>query len=474
MPALYLGHGVLALVGLFLTRADEAADRTVLWVGSIGAALGVALFFLRHSGAVWRTTEVDPGPAVATGLAAAAAWLLLATERHRRSEASDLSLVGVASTSLILFALNRWTVPALLFWMVASIALAALVRDEEGRAQVWFALVLSDVLVVAGLVWHAIAAETWRLPASADGLTWWFVVAGAAIRSCAFPKVGAWAAVRSPALPLVAGSALALVTGVADREQPWLGLAFVAGAIAIGLWGVLSDRFDVTVIGAWPSACMFCVLLVVPGAPWQAAAASLLALTAVLLWPRALGRAQIERGLLLAFIPPLAGFSALVAAAVASFDRATATTDVLEAAPWTGVTALLPLIVATGVILGARMGRTPEPEQYEPAPVLASWLVFGLALVAGLWPRFVSPEDPRGGLKVFVLHLVALAVAAVAARFLHSEEQIETKQASLVSTPVHLPPAIERVVAGAAAVIGAAVVAGVGWFTLDGLRVGFL
>ena len=41
--------------------------------------------------------------------------------------------------------LNRWIVPAVLFWLATSVALAALVRNEEGRAQVWFALALTAV-----------------------------------------------------------------------------------------------------------------------------------------------------------------------------------------------------------------------------------------------------------------------------------------------------------------------------------------
>ena len=471
---LTLGHAALALTGLGLTRTESTWRRFHLWIGVAGAALGVMLFFLRHSGASWRTLDVDPGTAVAAGLAAAAAWLLIGTSGGARKVVWDVPLVGVAACGLQLFALNRWVVPALLFWLATSIALAALVRDEEGRAQVWFVLAWSDALVVAGLLWHAVDVETWRLPLSADGLTWWFLVAAAAIRSCALPRVGAWAVAGSPALPLFAGSSFVLLTGIADREQPWVGLAFIALAVATGLWAIRAERFDVTVIGAWPLAAMFCVLLVVPGAPWQAAAASLLALTAILMWPRALGRAQVERGLLLAFVPPMTGFSALLAAAVSTFDRATATPNVLEAAPWTGVTALLPVVLATGVMLGARLGRTPEPDRYEPEPVIATWVVFGLALIAGLWPRFVSPEDPRAAVKVFALNVVALLAAAVAARFLRVGKQVEVQPTPLVTDPIHLPPVTERVVAWSSGAIGVGALIAAGWLTVAGLQVGFL
>ena len=474
MPLLYLSHGLLGLAGFFVATSADVGRRTLLILGGIGASLGVLLFFLRHTGVEWRTTSVEPGPAAAAGLGAAAAWVLIATAGRDRHEAWAVPLVGAASSSLILFALNRWTVPALLFWLVTSVALAALVRAEQGRGQVWLALALSDALVVSGLVWHTIDKQTWQLPASADGLTWWFLVAGAVLRSCAVPKVGAWAVARSPALPLFAASAFALLTGVADREQPWLALVFVVLAVGVGLWAVRAEKFDVTVIGAWPLAAMLCVLLVVPGAPWQAAAASLFALTGVLLWPRALGRAQVERGLLLAFIPPFAGFSALTSAAVATFDRATASPEILEAAPWAGVTGLLPVLVATGVILGARLGRSPEPEHYEPGPVIATWIVFGLALIAGLWPRFVAPDDPGAAAKVFVLHVVALAAAVLAARFLHGSDEIEVQASPLVADPLHLPAVTERVVAWSSAALGAAIVVGAVWFTVAGLRVGFL
>ena len=168
---LFLGHALLGIVGLFLARSESVSRRALLIVGSLGASLGVALFFLRHSGFEWRTTSIEPGPAVAAGLAAAAAWVLIATAGRDRVAGLEVPLVGVASTGLILFSLNKWTIPALIFWVVASISLAYLVRAEPGRAQVWFALALSDALVIVGLLWHVVDAKTWKLPASAEGLT---------------------------------------------------------------------------------------------------------------------------------------------------------------------------------------------------------------------------------------------------------------------------------------------------------------
>ncbi len=482
MPFLYLGHGVLALGALFITTAgspseeDRARARRV--IALLGCLLSLVLFLLRHTDVSWRTTTVVAGPAAAAGLATASAWLLFGIAKREGRHLLDGALIGCASSALVLFALNRWVVPALLFWLAGSLAIAALVEDHDHRLQVWLTLACSDVLVVAALVLHANAGETWLLPASATETTSWLLVGAALLRSGSIPRVGAWGAGASPALPLLAGGSLALLTGIADREQPWLGLAVVVATIGIGIWMLRSKRILLAVLGAWPVATMFGLLLVVPGAPWQAAAAALLGLTSVLLWPETLGRARAERGYLIALVPISVGFSALVAAAAASFEEATATPEVLSAAPWTAVSALLPVMLALGVALGARLGRLLEPERYEPSSVIALWFVFALALAGGLWPRFVSGDAPHSA-RVFFVHLLAVAVAVVVARwFPHvaqgSRPRPPGEQLELDLSVVAVPGAATKVVSWAALGLGAAVVVTIAWISVRGLRVGFL
>ncbi|HYI45383.1 MAG TPA: hypothetical protein VE174_07990, partial [Actinomycetota bacterium] len=209
--------------------------------------------------------------------------------------------------------------------------------------------------------------------------------------------------------------------------------------------------------------------------PWQAAAAGLLAGTSVLLWPLAEGRAQIERGLLVAFVPPSAGFAAIVAAAVASFDQATATQEVLEAVPWTAVTALLPAAVAAGVMLGARVGRRVEAEHYQPSAVIATWVLFFTVLAAGLWPRAIGSGGGASG-RIFALNVLAVIAGVIAARFgVRPSTHAPAASAGSVNLSLAaLPRSSARPVEWAAASIAVAALLCTGWYLLRGLQLGFL
>ncbi len=476
MPFLYLSHGILGLLCLMGASLEEGRSRLVGIAGSAGVVLGVALFFARHAEAQWRTTTVTPGPVAAAGLAVACAWLLLLVLDRARGDWQTAALTGVAACGLILFAANRWVVPALLFWVASSIALATTAREATGRVQLWLQLAIGDALLIGALVSNAVIDETWSLPSSTRSTTFWLVAAAAILRAGIVPRIGAWAvADRVPhVLPLLGGGSFVLLTGVADNEEPWLALALILGALAIALRSLVVARTELAFLGAWPVALMLATLLVVPGAPWQAGAAGLLGLTVVLLWPHALGRAQVERGLMVAFLPPTAGFSAVVAAAVATFDRATATSSIIRSAPWTGVTALLPAALAAGLLLGVRVSRRIEAERYEPAAVIATWLVLLAAVVAGLWPRFALEGS---AIRVFTLHIVALSVGVLAARSVRASATAAAPighTSDFAPHALELPSSASRTAMWAAAALGAAASAGVAWLTVRGLQVGFL
>ena len=472
---LYLGHGFLGLVALLsVGSSPRARTRLVPFVGGVGIALGLALFLLRHSGEVWRTTRVEPGTAVAAGLAAACAWLLVVVLDRGEGRWEPPALTGAAACGLTLFAINGWTVPALLFWWASTAAIGVAARNTPGRAQLWTTLAVSDALFTAALIWHATAAEAWQLPPTIGGAPYWLLVGAALLRAGILPRVAGWGIGISYIWPLLPGGAFALVAGVLGREQPWVAVALLLGSLGMVVWLLIREELELSLAASWPVALMLAVLFVVPGAPWQAAAAGLIVGTSVLLWPVAEGRAQVERGLMVAFVPPSAGFSAIVAAALASFHQATATTDLLAAAPWTAVTALLPAAVAGGVILGTRIGRRAEAEHFQSSGVVATWGLFGALVVAGLWPRLAGASAVSG--KVAWLNLVALGAGLVAARFailpaeLTPAEPAERTRISVLTVDARLALALTW----AAAVTGAAAAVAMLWFTYRGLQVGFL
>jgi hypothetical protein len=477
--AAYLAPAVIGL-GVLLARGLQpmARARFVFFASFAGVGAAAALFLLRHSGAEWRTTLIRPGPAVAAAVAAACAWLLVGVLNPGEGQWQRATLTGVAATGLALFAANEWIVPALLFWAAHSAALWFLFEDHPQSATARMLQAISDVAFVAALTTHAISEETWTVPGEADGIVFGLAAVAAVIRVGLLPLVTTDTAEgrSGPELPLVAGGAFVLVTGLAEAEQPWLGLALVVVAFAMGLWCVLRGRLDLGVISAWGPVVMLAVLFVVPGAPWQAAAGGLFTLTAALLWPHALGRAQIERGLLLALVPPAAAFSAIVVAAVATFDQSTAGKTLIDAIPWAAVTALLPGVLALGIALGTRVARQREPETYEPGAVIATWCVFVAALASGMWPRLpasIASVATRG----FVLNAIALMAGIVAARLLAGAEGKEDvvedgprwSERSL-RLPSELARGTEWFALGAAGVSVAAML----WLTFTGLQVGFL
>ena len=475
----YLAPAFIGLVILLARTLEPVVRARLLFFASLaGVGAAAALFLLRHSGVEWRTTLISPGPIVAAGVAAACAWLLVGVLDAGRGRWQRATLTGVAATGLALFASNEWVVPALLFWAAHSAAVWVLFAGHPQSATGRMLLAVSDVALVAALTTHAVSENAWAIPEEADGIVFALTAVAAVIRIGLLPLVATDAGEgrSGPELPLVAGGAFVLVTGLAEAEQPWLGLVLVVVSFVLGLRSVLGRQLDLGLMTVWAPMVMLAVLFVVPGAPWQAAAGGLFTLTAAVLWPHALGRAQIERGLLLALVPPAAAFSAIVSAAVATFDQATAGGNLADAIPWAAVTALLPGLLALGIALGARVARQREPEAYEPGAVIATWCVFLAGLASGLWPR-LPPSIALVATRGFILNLVALAAGIVAARLFGGARQTEPVVEDgprWSNRSLRLPPELARgtewFALGAAAVSVAATL----WLTFFGLQVGFL
>jgi hypothetical protein len=263
------------------------------------------------------------------------------------------------------------------------------------------------------------------------------------------------------------------VDKVGGPAEPWLAacLLVLALAMAVGAW---VSRLTVVAVGAWSGATFAAIVFASPGASVVAGVAAVIAIGAIALWPRARGRGRMSRGLIASYAPPTVAFGAVVAAEARAFTAATASGN-LEVA-WSATAALLPLVLAAGVVIGCGMARTPASDEFEPEAVLATWGLLGGAMVAGAFLQSVA-EVPAVVARSSAPLVYPVALGAgifVAAR---------VPEATSTATPIPpassdgvlaLPRRVDQGISGAAAVIALLTVAGIGWLTIEGLAVGFL
>lgn len=468
-PGLYLVPAIAGVIAL------AAASRRTLRTGAslLGALGSLGLLATSDSLGGWRSTEPTVAAAFAGAACALAFVLVLADPEGRSSTAAQ---VGIAGSSLILFAAGVWAVPALLFWLVSSLALAATVADSARRATLWLALGLSDAAVAGVVVTAAIDAGSWTMPS----IRGWQVpvLAGAAVlRAGAFPLSGQWPIERganAAAVPLLTGGGLVLAARFMTAPQPVFGGALIVVGVLAGV-GAALWRFDMRLVGCFVVAVMFGIVLAVPEALAAGTLSALCAASAVALWPRARGRGRITRGFVLAAIPPTVAFAGIGAAAAISFDRARAVGGV-DGVAWTTIASLLPLALATAVALGAMTARREPSDDFEPPAVVATWFVFVLSVVSGLW---LGAFVPAGGAALSgstrALYLVALVVAGVvAARAPRSTEPIAYGGAEVLLSDAVPPRLLRGMAIGLAGLLGAGAVAAALYLTLLGLQQGFL
>lgn len=480
MALLFLVHVAAAAVLVAGARLPRRArSRLAVIVPGAGAAAGVWLAFA--SDGAWRTTSLEPDVSRIVGAGIACAWVLAAVlgppgERWRAG-----ALVGVAATGLALFAANEWVVPALLFWLGSSVALVALmVRPRgQGLAALWVGL--ADAAFVGAIIAYSLEHETWVFSESLTGWPRWLAFAALLARAGALPRVGVWQTLRSPAaagLPIAVAGSFVVMARVVGGPSPWAGVGLLAAAVAVLALALLGKTLVASMLGAWPVLLMLAAAAISPGTVGRAGVAACLAVALVAAWPSSAGRARIPRGLGIAFLPPFIGFGVVLSAAVAAFDRAADAPTSLDSAPWTGAAAILPLALAGGVALGLTAALQSRAAARETAPALATW---GLS-VAALAVGFLDPGAVGGPGRVRVLYAVAAAVG-VAAVYIsiarHHEDHIgpieEGADAPLFDAGLMtVPRRIETILVGAAATAMVGAAAGVGWFTFEGLRNGFL
>jgi hypothetical protein len=371
----------------------------------------------------------------------------------------------------VLAATGAFVVPALVFWLCSSVALAGLATLRgAGLRRTWPVLATSDALVCAAAIVYVAREDAWAIPGPAAGAVFWALAGAAAIRAAVLLAApAAVAAARLPAAPLLAGGAVVLAVR-AGRPEPWLALAFLAGAATVVAVSLARGAVSPDYLGTWLLALSLAVCFVAPDAAPAAGAAAILGVTAAALWAFTGEHGSFERALLAAGVPLTAGYPMIAAGATVAFERATGGGG--SAAAWTIVAALLPGALAGGVVLGGRAARV-RGGGFVAEAVLATWVLLAAALFVGLAPGAVGGPRSSGG--ILSLHLVALACGAGTALAVNRGKlALGTPRVEKTTLRVDVPSAIPRAAELASGALGLATAGAAAWLTVWGLRVGFL
>lgn len=482
MGFLVICHAVLGVACVALRGLAPSQRLSGLrFLAAIGATCSAILFFARGTDATWSTMQFGSQRAALIAVASFCAWLLVLAGRDDDEARWDLgALVGAGSTALAVLATTRWIVPTLLFWIALSAVTLAAARSRSAGAHVAIALALGDLLFVGGLLAYALESQSWALPQAIDGIWFLPLAVGVLLRAGVLPLVGTGAIfgrAEGALLPLLVGSAFAVVSFISQGDEVAVALPLLLLAAGVIAWTLVLDRPRLSMIATWPVATMLGIAWVEPDAIAKAGAAAALAAALVSLWPWTSGRAQSERGLVLAALPLTVGFGAIVGGATSSFRHAVTESSVLGAAPWDAFAALLPAVLAGGVALGATIGRRTELELFRPDAVVAAWVLAGVALVTGLAPVAELGLSSGSGAAARAVPLFLLAVVAgVAAARFAPRVNVPTTAARPApeSGVVQLGGGVARWVhRGAVAGFAGAAIA-VLWLTYKGLATGFL
>lgn len=469
--ALCLGHAALGALLLPLAFTTPGTRRRAIELASVaGVALGVALVVAGDAGTSgWRTVAFDSSSATTVGLAVTAAWIVTGALAHRGPRVEAASLTGVAASGLVLAATGRWVVPALIFWLCSSAALAA---SGPRSRWTWAVLAASDAAVCTAAILHVWGEESWAFdvvggPAVA-ALVVAAVIRGGAHVTAPWPSLDA---AGGAAAPLMAGGAVALAARAATSE-PWVAAALLAAALATAVKGILTSSAGPNLVATWTTTLALAACFVSPRHAPLAGAVAVLTVAVAALWPYTAGRGGVARSLVVSLVPLTAGFGVVAAAGSDAFDRATAGGG---SAAWTIVAALLPVTLAAGVVLGGRAARTDVGE-LVPEAVLATWLLLGTAVGVGVLPQAIGDAgvlgDSGGAIALQLCALTAGAAAGIVAR--RPGVVVEPSYPAVALAELAPLPDLPRAGGWTALGVAIAIVVATGWLTVAGLRVGFL
>lgn len=476
---LVIGHAVLGVVALGTAGAsDQERHRILPAVCAAGVGLGLVLFFgFGIEGDRWRAVVADPAMFRVAGIAVSASWLLAGiAERTRGGGRWDVvAVTGAGCAALSIAAGTLWTVPLLLFASICAGAVAALL---DGSPWARAAAGVGALSFAGGLVASTYDTRSWRLDSPLEGAPLW-LVAAAAVAFTLAPVVTGLERTRRrglPGVPLSLGLAFAMLATAGRGAGPVIALVLVLAALAAAVRIVAAPKVGARMVMCWVVLLPLglAALTQSPYIVTAAAIAAILGASVLELWPFSLGRARIERGIAVAFVAATSGFNAIAAAAQYAFSRATATEDVVQAGPWAAISALLPVALAAGVILGAGVGRNREPEDFSRSAVLGTWLLVVLTVAIGLVP-YAGSTEAGGTWRGWVIYVVAVVAGAAAARYgiPPPRYRMRTTGAGIFTesaAPARASAAATMATRGALAVTGVAVLA----VTYVGLRNGFL
>jgi hypothetical protein len=479
---LYSVHVVLALLLVAAVFTPRRWRRAILvGAATIGSAAGIALAVAAAGDeAVWRSTTLGQPRGVIAGAAVACAWLLAGALGNDRTLGSA-ALVGLASSGVLLATLNDWVVPGLALWLASSVALVALLSQDEVRVGALLAIGLSDLALVGAFALHALDDRVWTVPESLGGLPLGLALASLVVRSGALPLTGVWEALDSPAapaLPLFLGGPLALLGVPLSAAGPWLAVAALVAALGLCGAALAARELSLSLLGSWPVWLSLGLLVAAPAALQAGALAALFAVTMVALCTATRGVARAAGGLLLGFLPPTAGWVAIVAAAVLAFDRTGGPSVV-----WSLVAGLLLLAVAAGVALAARLARRSAHNSSDVRPTVAASVLLIAGLCLGLAPPSVLglARDTLGDFdRALSLSGTALILALVAGTIAYRRgagkagfvaPEVEATTATLVYSEDRADTAV---MVGVVALIAVGTLAIVVYLAIEGLSYGFL
>ena len=501
---LLLGHGALGALALpTVWLKPPWRVRVLVGLALVGTGLAVALVVLNGSLDEWRTARLT-GVATLVGAAVAAAWLLVAVTSARAGNSLTCCLVGISAAALGMAATNEWSVPALLFWICSSLAVASLAAQGRGGIWVWGVVFASDVALTAALVGYWAETSAWSLPSELDGWPFYILLLAAALRAGVVPVLGVWGLLGrpgAPAIPLLIGGAFAVLPmGLGGQGDPWAGVVLFVVAIGLSVASIVVRvlRGRVAFGTTAPVAAFLGLALVAPAGLVAAGIAALVAAATAALWVPTSDEPGRERVVALTALPPLIGFVAAVTALGAAIEQTFVAEEVVDKVPWTLALVLAPAALTAIMLSAVRWvprirSRSGWPARLRRADggavgLLAQRLFWLVALAAlmfpGDWVGIAAPFAVWEERKA-ILFGAALLLAAGAGWWVHRR----TTKAVAVEEPPALPETAiatgtlpspragtlpARLLTVVTFLLAIGVIATIGWFTFEGLRLGFL
>ncbi|MDQ4096080.1 MAG: hypothetical protein M3174_07755 [Actinomycetota bacterium] len=495
---LLLAHGGLGLLALGSAWVPVPwRGRVLVSLCVLGAGFGIALVVMNGSLEEWRAVELS-GVATVAGAAIAAAWLVAAVVAAPEGRALSCALVGIACSSMALAVMSEWVVPALLFWLCSSLALAGLASHARSGPWVWVVLFASDAALVAALFGNWVDTRSWVLPDALEGWTFYVLVAAVALRAGVVPLFGTWSLLgrASPAIPLLVGGSFCILRVALGDGDPWAGSVLFVAALAVALVVLFARRpwGGIGAAAAAPIATMLGLAVIAPASISAAGTAAVVTAAVAALWLASSEEGAPDRVVALVALPPSLGFIAAAIAVVAALANTVAADDTVDTVSWTLALVLGPLALTASLAVATRLAATLpaapgwfgrlRTRQQSAYAVLIVRLLLALSIAGAILPgdwlgiqAGVAAWDERRAILFGTAIVLAAAAAWFAARRTVPAPTRARPASFRASAWVDSPPTgtiAARALTAASLLLVVGAIGVVGWLTFEGLRLGFL